>query len=110
GPTIQTIVADQFERLRDGDRFWYQRAFSGTQLAQLEQTTLASIIKRNTTTQNLQGNVFFMKAELTGQVYLDSNVSGNVDRREVGIPGITVQLIDDEGGVIATTTTDRNGR
>lgn len=25
GPLFQAIVADQFERLRDGDRFWYQR-------------------------------------------------------------------------------------
>lgn len=110
GPTIRAIVADQFERLRDGDRFWYQRAFSGTHLSQLEQTTLASVIKRNTTTQNLQGNVFFMKAELIGQVYLDSNASGGVDRREIGIPGITVELLDDEGEVIAATITDRSGR
>ncbi len=110
GKTIRAIVADQFERLRDGDRLWYQRAFSGTQLAQLERTTLSSIIQRNTTTSNLQSNVFFMKAELTGQVFLDANGNGRADRREVGIPGITVELLNDEGEVIATTVTGRDGR
>ena len=29
GPLIRRIIADQFERVRDGDRFWYQRQFSG---------------------------------------------------------------------------------
>src|SRR5262249_55691611 len=29
GPLMRRILADQFERLRDGDRFWYQRVFSG---------------------------------------------------------------------------------
>lgn len=110
GETFSAIVADQFERLRDGDRFWYQRAFSGAQLAQIEGTTLASVIRRNTTTQNLQSNVFFMRAELTGQVFLDTNGNGRTDRREAGLARVTVELLDDEGEVVATTVTDRNGR
>src|SRR6185295_17624543 len=28
GPLVRRILADQFQRLRDGDRFWYQRTFS----------------------------------------------------------------------------------
>src|SRR5262249_39957365 len=58
GQLAKTIIADQFQRLRDGDRFWYQRQFSGRTLADLENTTLSDIIQRNTTTKNLQGNVF----------------------------------------------------
>ena len=65
GQLGKTIIADQFQRLRDGDRFWYQRQFSGTTLASLEQTTLAKVIERNTTITNLQSNVFFM----TGRCY-----------------------------------------
>ncbi len=38
GMTSQTILVDQFRRLRDGDRFWYQNIFSGSQLATLERT------------------------------------------------------------------------
>lgn len=110
GPLLGRIIADQFERLRDGDRFWYQRAFSGEQLAKLERTTLSDIIERNTGVQNLQDNVFFFKAEVSGQVFSDLNGNGRQDRREINLAGITVELLNDEGDVIAATVTDRNGR
>jgi hypothetical protein len=59
GATFTAIVVDQFERLRDGDRFWYENVFRGRQLKDLESTTLADVIERNTGVQNLQENVFF---------------------------------------------------
>jgi hypothetical protein len=49
GELIMTVVADQFERLRDGDRFWYERVFHGPELRRLERTTLGRVIRRNTT-------------------------------------------------------------
>jgi Animal haem peroxidase len=51
GPTLVAILKDQFERLRDGDRFWYESpdaGFTDAELTQLRSTTLAKIIKRNT--------------------------------------------------------------
>lgn len=48
GPLFQTILSDQFARLRDADRFWYRRVFSGDVLAELETTRLVDIIRRNT--------------------------------------------------------------
>jgi len=59
GITFRTIIADQFERTRDGDRFWYQKIFSDDLLERIESTTLSDIIKRNTTITNLQESVFF---------------------------------------------------
>jgi len=49
GELNQAIMVDQFTRLRDGDRFWYQNVFTGDLLAELEATTLADVIRRNTT-------------------------------------------------------------
>jgi hypothetical protein len=89
---------------------WYQRVFSGRTLADLEQTTLASIIERNTTISNLQSNVFVLSAEVNGQVYVDGNANGRQDRVEQGIPGVEMHLLNDEGVVLATTRTGRDGR
>lgn len=62
GPTFRKIIANQFERVRDGDRFWYQRVFSGSQLQALQQTRLSDIIRRNTVITKIQDNVFFFDA------------------------------------------------
>lgn len=60
GETFQAIIIDQFTRLRDGDRFWYENIFDGEQLQLVESTTLADVIERNTTVAGLQDNVFFV--------------------------------------------------
>ena len=59
GPTLHLILRQQFEMLRDADRFWYQRDFTRHELKELEQTTLADVIERNTGVRNLRRNVFF---------------------------------------------------
>ena len=62
GPTFFTILKDQFERLRDGDRFWYENNFWGKELKKIKRTTLAKVIKRNTNIdKELQRNVFIAK-------------------------------------------------
>jgi hypothetical protein len=65
GPTFQRILVDQFQRTRDGDRNWYERVFSGQQLAALEATRLSDIIRRNTTITKIQDNVFFYDPDTT---------------------------------------------
>lgn len=52
GETLQAIISDQFLRLRDGDRFWFENdpyflANPGL-LDQVRSTTLADIVRRNT--------------------------------------------------------------
>lgn len=61
GPLFQRIMVDQFTRLRDGDSHWYQSAFSGRQLGELEGTHLSDIIQRNTSLTSLQANAFIWR-------------------------------------------------
>jgi peroxidase len=110
GETIRAIVADQFERLRDGDRFWYERNFTREQVQVIRETSLSDIIRRNTTVTSLQENVFFLKSVVEGQVYVDRNGNGRQDRVDIGLAGLTVQLLDDEGEVVATAITNSRGR
>ena len=60
GETISVILRDQFWRLRDGDRFYYENIFSPAEIAQLNNTRLSDIILRNTDTEVIQENVFFL--------------------------------------------------
>jgi len=111
GETFQTIIVDQFERLRDGDRFWYQNQFSGKTLADLQRTSLSDIIERNTDLTSIQHNAFVFKAAISGTVNTDRNRDGKVDRGEPPVANAKVQLINTDGGnVVATTATNRNGQ
>jgi hypothetical protein len=60
GPTHLAVFTDQFGRLRDGDRFWYQNGqFTNLELFILERTRLSDIFRRTTAVAGLQANVFF---------------------------------------------------
>ena len=67
GETLQTIISDQFRRLRDGDRFWFENdpyflANPGL-LDEVRSTTLADIIRRNTPIDDeIQDNVFIVES------------------------------------------------
>lgn len=59
GELVFRILKEQFEALRDGDRYWYQRTMNDDQVRRLERTTLADIIRRNTDIgDELQDDVF----------------------------------------------------
>ncbi|XP_028652751.2 peroxidasin isoform X1 [Erpetoichthys calabaricus] len=49
GPTLTCLLAVQFKRLRDGDRFWYENpgVFTPSQLTQIKQTSLTRVICEN---------------------------------------------------------------
>lgn len=75
GDLIHTILVDQFTRLREGDRFWYELMFFGDELAALEATTLADVIRRNTPIgSEIQDDVFRM-----APCFADVDADGLVD-------------------------------
>ena len=48
GETFATIIVIQFESLRDGDRFWFERSLNERQVERIKRTRLSDIIIRNT--------------------------------------------------------------
>uniref|UniRef100_UPI00356A6D23 peroxidase family protein n=1 Tax=Novipirellula sp. TaxID=2795430 RepID=UPI00356A6D23 len=128
GETASTIIADQFERIRDGDRFYYENTLSDREIRVIENTTLADVIQRNTDINSLQENVFFFEPSVTGTVLAETPVVDSIftnrnDKRSarnsgrptdrfrsvVPIEGVTVELLDDGGNVVDTAVTDRSG-
>ncbi|MCH8829069.1 MAG: peroxidase, partial [Planctomycetes bacterium] len=94
GELIHTVLVDQFERLRDGDRFWYQNLFSGEELAQIRATTLADVIQRNTNISGLRDNLFFDESV----IYWQNNRDGGPIDATVLMRAGFVSLIDNRSG------------
>jgi hypothetical protein len=89
GRTFQRIIADQFERLRDGDRYWYERVFGAQALADLNATRLSDVIRRNTTITNLQDNVFFFHSDQDATAASATPASSRPSaRRNVTVTGL----------------------
>lgn len=60
GPTLNEILKVQFERIRNGDFYFYQNDpfFSFSEKNRLTNTTLSDVIKRNTLLINIPNDVF----------------------------------------------------
>ena len=113
GPLFQAIMVNQFTRLRDGDRYFYlNENFTPEEMNLLQQgNTLAQVIEANTNITNLQNNVFVFRASISGTVL--SGYGGTSARRRfapVGLPGVTLELEDASGDILATTKTDSRGQ
>ncbi|XP_043846227.1 dual oxidase 2 [Dromiciops gliroides] len=65
GPLFSNIVFDQFVRLRDGDRYWFENKrnglFKDEEIAEIRNTTLHDVLVAvlNISSDDLQPNVFF---------------------------------------------------
>jgi hypothetical protein len=112
GPLFQAIMVNQFQRLRDGDRFFYlNENFNADENNLLQEgDTLAKVIESNTDITNLQSDVFKFTASISGTIKL---AGAQFNPRASGpnyTAGITVNLEDTTGDILATTTTNRQGR
>ena len=68
GETFQHIVVDQFTRLRDGDRFYYEERLKDYPhiLKEIKGTTFSDIIQRNTDIKYLQDDAFIAHHRIAG--------------------------------------------
>ncbi|KPJ09244.1 Peroxidasin [Papilio machaon] len=74
GPLFRCILVEQFKRLRDGDRFWYENptSFKKEQLAQIKETSLARILCDNGDNIDTIGeNVFLLPEVQDGLISCD---------------------------------------
>ncbi|WP_132255656.1 peroxidase family protein [Methylobacterium segetis] len=102
GPTFSAIIGSQFERLRDGDRLWYQNGqFDQRTLNEIQHTTLSDIIARNTDTRAIQDDVFTFYDRHGSDV-----VSEHPDAPQlvIGTPGEAELLGGPEGDMLVAGT------
>ncbi|MGI9473430.1 MAG: peroxidase family protein, partial [Rubripirellula sp.] len=72
GETSYAILVDQFTRLRDGDRFYFENAIADADLvAEIKATRLSDVIERNTTAE-VQDEVFWTRDTLVFRNGLDN--------------------------------------
>jgi hypothetical protein len=112
GPLFQAIMVDQFARLRDGDRFFYlNEQWNSDELKLLSQApTLGKVIEANTSITNLQPDVMLFTASISGTVLATPTGNTSTAFSLKGLAGVTVQLQDTSGDVLATTVTNRQGQ
>lgn len=75
GPTARGVLKLQFERLRDGDRFWFENAigedggdsgvFAPAEIEAIRQTTFGEILRLNTDIDNIQPDPFTLVTTAT---------------------------------------------
>lgn len=73
GPTFGDIIADQFAKFRQGDRYFYEHspdinpgAFTVEQLAEIKKTSIARLVCDNSDTLQAQSPKAFMRSESPG--------------------------------------------
>ena len=85
GELLRTILIHQFTVLRDGDRFWYQNQMGQQLVDELQSTTLAAIIRRNTSIgSELPDNVFQMLSAEDGNQPPNRTRNNGANRNRTG--------------------------
>ena len=106
GEFFQKVIADQFMRLRDGDRFWYENGqFTAEELSFIRGTSLSALLERNTEMTGLAENLFstgrtpaalaqggsVSEQTVTEYAALDGS-NNNLENPELGTPGTNLRV------------------
>ncbi len=114
GETVMAVMVQQFQVLRDGDRFYYENdpGLSNNERNIIANTTFRDIIMRNTDLTFMQSNVFEAMPHDSICVANSSAlpVFGDI-QTFTGIPveGATIELINSTESVLGSATSDQSG-
>lgn len=61
GALFANVMVDQFTRLRDGDRFYFENSLSESEIEWVQGRKLSDVIRDNTSVENIADNVFFVE-------------------------------------------------
>jgi peroxidase len=93
GQTFQTIMVDQFQNLRAGDRLYFEnQGFTPQMMQQIEHTTMSDLILRDTDTKVMQSNAFIATARHA------SDATTPIDTMPQLVVGV-----DTDGAIISAT-------
>jgi peroxidase len=121
GITFQRIVTEQFERLRDADRFWFERSTSqggfltSEEIAEIKQTTFSDIIRLNTEITNLPENGFLVASQNNANSNGTLNLNGFTGKATVSVSReaaydnlVGFYVVADEQGTIVDPLTGKS--
>ncbi len=98
GELFQTVLVDQFTRIRDGDAFWYEGRLTADELAAINSTTLSDIIERNSDIETMQDDVFTSFTRVAGSIDNDVLFAGDKASMLLGMEGDDVLI----GGTVSS--------
>jgi len=110
------VYSVQFDKASLGDGYQFTSAHTGSNAAidsdadsstgLTKQVTLSS----GSVNHDLDAGVVVVQANLTSRVWEDKNGNGVQDAGEAGMVGVKVELKDESGKVVATTSTGADGK
>jgi hypothetical protein len=111
GPLFTKIIADQFNRLRAGDRFFYlNESWNRDELRLMKQgNSWARVIEANTGSRICKPTFSSSRHRSAAEWSRSGSGHGSDSSSPHGLSGVTVQLQDSTGNVLATTVTNSSG-
>lgn len=98
GELMQTVLVDQFSRVRDGDSYYFENTLAGEQLRSVQQTRLADIVARNTALTSLQSELFRSQAVFVHRAVADEPVDWVIE-----VNAGNIQIIDQADGEVVAS-------